>query len=1172
MKENAHSRQHGRPIRHWHARQPPLLGLTGVFPPEPVEIHAGMAKALHRTPVSYDGSFPFLLAHFYPIFGVTRWTAFLSAIWRFLNYVQILWLTVPTCYIDPERLAKTRSLPPYQNEIRDNQPSSSVSEPTAAVATPYINPDSHVLGATPRVQTPISQVGGPRISTTTCTGDEPPSQRAATSTFPTVVISLSTPKPTPPDTPARCLSPTVFQALTPLNALTPTHAPSPTSSATPSHTVAISTSPRSPLDSHDAPPTTSSSATASPSPAPMTALNAAQTPTGEPFSGLRSNSMANSLAKPFLPTDKPVPVTDIIDHRDVTRSSEPPNAVTSTSRSGSAGTPAANRVPISTVPSQGVSHQRMFFLQRDSNSFSPDSNSRSYSHSRSPTSPTHPHRRDRNTRSSEDARSSLSGSRSPVSRKGVGLGTPAFYSGRDDRVEVDPVGAKVGSAGHHAGMKPPDSPCTVQSKGTAIGSRSSQNGTSDSGQRSESRGPIRMDQAVQVLNDPAPQSSYSPHGSSVSTRSHRLMTRSRRPHRSHLARALDRQSSRPRGAYRASEGSVGSRASMVGGSLDGNVGSASVSGMGSVSTSSSSKLVMGKSNRTHSSPQKPSAKENIPKKPRNPRHWSSSPAARQSQAHPLQQVSPLAVLPEPMRMEVLERQVVESTIKRQSGGGQRRTIALVSDSEDDESFDEEEDGSDEHHDAKAASRTRQEEEVQEIVDENDNSSWSDEETGDEAEEVVVVPTKRMQTAEPAPLIQQQESREQKHAEPDGAAHQTVRFQQGRTSAQLPHVKSKARITQPHRASPPPPAHQPPVRKSAAAAVAQAHGRTSQSSGDLLAQASREARRQLDMFTPLPRESWSSTNLVREKSLTSLSRGGRPSNLTLLLNPDPRWFPQGHPYRETKARDPVDQKFSRSMEEIYGRNNGQKSPRPGVGLGFGGLRMTSTTSNAPQPTRRDSAPARAVAAAAAAATTTIARPNRAPPPTAGPAPSARPKSTLTSPTKEPSKPSPPPLKLRASKSTMAVPVVFGVTASSAPRDEQKGDALEISLRQMGARQQRQPRYANEPSRSLARLSVHSSDRSADSRQTVNSARGNRLGARPDDVELSESDSDEASPPPKDQEASGRSLAKEHLEAVIGGRDTQAVKAGLNASRSIVASPDSPALSTLQPVEATSVSYR
>jgi hypothetical protein len=154
--------------------------------------------------------------------------------------------------------------------------------------------------------------------------------------------------------------------------------------------------------------------------------------------------------------------------------------------------------------------------------------------------------------------------------------------------------------------------------------------------------------------------------------------------------------------------------------------------------------------------------------------------------------------------------------------------------------------------------------------------------------------------------------------------------------------------------------------------------------------------------------------------------------------------------------------------------------------------------------------------------------------------------------------------------MAGPVVLGVTASSAPRDERKNDLLEPSLRQMGARQQRQPRHATEVGRpSIDQLLTQSSQMSQELR---GSSRGNRLGARPADVELSDSEEEEEdqSPNTNQAEASGRSLAQEHLAAVMGGKDTALVKANLSASRTILASPDALPHDTARQVESASVS--
>jgi hypothetical protein len=546
---------------------------------------------------------------------------------------------------------------------------------------------------------------------------------------------------------------------------------------------------------------------------------------------------------------------------------------------------------------------------------------------------------------------------------------------------------------------------------------------------------------------------------------------------------------------------------------------------------------MGRMNRRHPSSQRPFDKESPRAAFQGAPQLPPSPLTRQSNSQPQQQVSALAGVPDPMRLEALERQVVQSNINRQSGGGQRRKIALESDSdEDDDSFDEdEEDLSD---DDVEVQRGSSRENREQIVEDEDGSSWSDE------DDVVIVPSKRViQTTAPVQPPARRESHRQEQADSESSGGHAV-----------PHEKSKSKLAQHLRtASPPPPTRQQPVRR----ALAQTHTRASQSSDGLLAQAAREAQRQQDLFKPLPRETYSSTNLVREKSLTSLSRGGKPSNLTLLLNPNPSLFPQGHPYRES-PRDPMDPKLSRSMEEIHARSNtssGMKSPRPSVGLGFGGLKMTSTNASPVPPGRRDAAPIPAVAKVAAKAA--------APAPAPAPAQPKLPQSPDKS-----SKSPPAPFKLRSSKSTMAVPVVLGVTASSTPRDERKIDMLEPSLRQMGARQQRQPRYVAEAARpSIDRLLTESSNKSQELR---GSSRGNRLGGRPADVELSDSEDEDQSPKAKQAEASVRSLAQEHLAAVMGGKDTALVKADLSASRTILASPDVHPPDSARQVESASVS--
>jgi hypothetical protein len=290
------------------------------------------------------------------------------------------------------------------------------------VTTPHINPDLHVTPTPSHSATPKSQDNGPETSSglpPTRTGDEP--QRTANSPFLTVIISQSTPKPTPPDTPARCLSPTTFQALTPLHALSLTHTlPPPSSSISPytqqQQSDLISTSPS--VKSHHTASSVPSSPTISSYRGMSETATATRMPGEQSFSNkLHSNSIPQILAQPLLPEPDATGNVTGNANGDGAVAKHAGDSTFPATASGSCSMSAANWLPISTQTGQGPSHPRMFFLQRDSNSFSPESNSRSHSHSRSPASPSQMHRRhDSNPRSS-DARSP-SRSRSSDSRSG----------------------------------------------------------------------------------------------------------------------------------------------------------------------------------------------------------------------------------------------------------------------------------------------------------------------------------------------------------------------------------------------------------------------------------------------------------------------------------------------------------------------------------------------------------------------------------------------------------------------------------------------------------------------------------------------------------------------------------------------------------------------------------
>ena len=950
--------------------------------------------------------------------------------------------------------------------------------------------------------------------------EQPPT--TAPPAFPTVVILESTPKPTPPDTPARGLSPSetqrspfLYQSLSPLHAL---------AVVTPEQQSAISS------------------------------LNSSQQSSSSARAAAVIESKASSMALPPAPA---VPAFG--------RGDEPPysHGGTETSSSGrdlnlhpTSATISQNLVPAVEMHPTSANNEtaatsahpsRMFFLQRDSSSLSPDSNSRSGSHSRSPDS------RSPDARVARVAHGGSSISPDPRNGESSAAAAGKTEGGENSRALMSGLEAKeealltrngnVASESKHA---------TVDA---AAITRESRKGMAESVHQ-QPLPPAAVEQTNMSILPAATgiASSSSSSHTHPSGPQRLIMSRKKGGYRPHLGRGVDRPSSR-----NSNRGSVGSRGSASGhsasnqrhgatmgrtggaGSIEANAGSVSASGMGSVSTSASSNIIMKRHARVHSPLRTAAVADNVADSTAAPRQRLAS-GSGQSQGHHHGQphVSPLAVLPEPLRMEVLERQVMQSAMKSQSDG---RKISLQSDSEEDYTDDDEADDSE---DDEIVVVQKDKGKSNAKVEEDDGSSWSDED-----DEEVTISKKRPQVQQrhsgAAQPPSRRNSRDLDHLIGSAGSGRVNERQGARVEAnhtkQLPHVKSKGKIHHYHHphghgqhehvpqrgGSPPPP--RPAVTRKASAG----HTRGAPSQDGPLAQAAREALRQRDMFTPLPRETYSSTNLVREKSRTSLSRGGKPSNLTMLLNPDPQWFPQNHPYRQEVH--PMDQKLSRSMEELYARGgtrSGMKSPRAGVGLGFGGLKMTTTA----QPSPRTQPPTPVAAPAPAAAV---------PPPVAK-STSPQPSTSRRTPTMSKSPPTASaPTKLRPSKSALSIPVVLGVTASSTPRDEKQADMLEMSLRQMGPQRQRVPRQLPAPAASVEKSSVEQSKLT----ETPSARPSSRLPAKPSDIEFSDTE-DEAptSPAPKVAGSSGRSLAKEHLEAVIGGKP----KAGMSASRNVVASPD------------------
>ncbi|KAG8821413.1 hypothetical protein FRC17_009832, partial [Serendipita sp. 399] len=858
-----------------------------------------------------------------------------------------------------------------------------------------------------------------------------------------------------------------------------------------------------------------------------------------------------------------------------------PSAKNAPIQSGFDETVLAHKGPSVVAPvKNGVSPlppQRMFFLQRDSTSFSPDSNSRSGSHSRSPGSTNEQTRGP--SRSPDQLAATISSSshsRSPERFPSHHVRLPDSQTRSSDRGDLSAVARS--STGQHS--LPHDRVQSLRTEAALDAVDSSGRGEVVQSARfpdSRASGPPHQQQPVYPassqdemqlqLQDGAARSAESSHqlpspttesSQGTSSRSRVNMRSKRAANRANVGRGVERPSSRNSGARRRYDASVDSREGGVKrgrgiGSLDVNAGS--MSAADSVSTSSSSKLVMARPQRLHAAsridsaqePTLPAAGDVVGLAGQHERSQVDPRSSHQSQRAGNRILSPLAALPDP-KLENFQRQVMETT--RQGGG--RRLVALESDSDSDVTSDEDEEDGD--------GTKKLPLETGSIKVEDGASSWSDESDEDEA-------------AEPQTRRNQARGHGQPPVRKDSKDHPVGSAGSGRLPARhphvhghtkphapLPHVKSKAKITHHNQGASPPPTRNAVARVNSSGHMPQ-HRRSASSGEGPLAQAAREAQRQRDMFTPLPRESYSSTNLVREKSLTSLSRGGRPSNLTLLLNPDPHLFSPEHPYRkQTPLSDP---KLSKSMEELHARmtnaavfngnarNGAARSSRPGVGLGFGGLRMTSAVDvTAPRRVTRV-APSEQVAPPEwIAPPTPIVQPPTPAVAPVSPAPAAsqsrtphRPQSSL-----DMSRSPPAPSKLRPSKSSVAIPVVLGVTASSAPRDNDRGDLMEMSLRQMGSRHPRVSRFQQ------ASVAQPSNQQPEGSQSKDGTSRGYRLGGAPVGVDFSDSeDEEDVSPQTKTSGASGKSLAHEHLKAVMEGKDAKTLT-NLSSTHAVVASPD------------------
>ena len=338
----------------------------------------------------------------------------------------------------------------------------------------------------------------------------------------------------------------------------------------------------------------------------------------------------------------------------------------------------------------------------------------------------------------------------------------------------------------------------------------------------------------------------------------------------------------------------------------------------------------------------------------------------------------------------------------------------------------------------------------------------------------------------------------------------------------------------------------------------------------LARAAKEAERQRNMFAKLPRESYAD---LRRKGI-----GAGPSNLTLLLNPPPEMFPNEHPYRilsrhSRSAGDIADhqhggfgygsqvqqpshanyqyqQQQQQQQQQGYGQPQQQPGPmqrqksQPSYGM------AQFAVAPPPQPRQRHVAPVQAQAQDQPLLQQPSAKPPtrervggfggfgftvmhpvdpkapRQPAPApdlsaqrpqqvvVAPPPSAAPRRASTGASRVASTP---PVLLRSmSKSSVLSPIIQQVTASSFK------DALPVHSTHSEEATELSPKMATVSPR-VARP-------------------GNRLSAKPDDIELSDSEDsgpEQAIPSPKSMVKSPKSPmqeggAKAQLEAVMNGK--------------------------------------
>ena len=339
----------------------------------------------------------------------------------------------------------------------------------------------------------------------------------------------------------------------------------------------------------------------------------------------------------------------------------------------------------------------------------------------------------------------------------------------------------------------------------------------------------------------------------------------------------------------------------------------------------------------------------------------------------------------------------------------------------------------------------------------------------------------------------------------------------------------------------------------------------------LARAAKEAERQRNMFAKLPRESYAD---LRRKGI-----GAGPSNLTLLLNPPPEMFPHEHPYRilsrhsrsagdiahhqhggfgygsQVEQPSHAHYQYQQQQQRGYGQPQQQLGPiqrqKSQPSYGNGQCPTQYAVAPPPQPRQRHVAPVqaqpqqqqahpqqpsakpptrervggfggfqftvmhqvdpKAPKQSALAPVQSSQRPQQvavAPPPSAAPRRASTGGSRVAS--------TPPVLLRSLSKSTVLNPIVQQVTASS---------------------------FKDAP----PAHSLHSHDETelSPKRATVSpriGRPGNRLSARPDDIELSDSEDErpeEAMPSPKSMIKSPKSPtqeggAKAQLEAVMSGQ--------------------------------------